>query len=321
MSGVYRDRLVFQAINIKILALQAGNFEIRIDRLILCRSNRGWGEFGMNKRRLTQIGAALLSNANLQGFFSGTIYKGKLKNVCVPGLNCYSCPGAVGACPIGAMQSVIGTAGFNFSFYVTGFIALIGVVFGRFICGWVCPFGLIQDLLYKLPGKKIKLKNAVDHVLKYLKYLILIFFVILLPMILLNQFGIGAPYFCQYICPAGTLEGGIPLILLNKSLRSTIGFLFAWKMTLLVLTIGAAVIIYRPFCRYICPLGALYSLFNRISFLGYAVDQDKCIACKGCAGRCKMNIEIYNNPNSSECIRCGDCIRACPQQAIKIKLM
>lgn len=203
----------------------------------------------MDKRRLTQIIATLITNANIKGFFQKNIYKGQFKKICVPGLNCYSCPGALGSCPIGSMQAVIGSYKYNISLYVAGFMSLMGIIFGRFICGWLCPFGLFQDLLHKIPSPKIKVNKRVNNVLKYLKYVILLVFVILLPMFLVDEFGMSPPYFCEYICPAGTLEGGLPLVLMNESLRSAVGFLFAWKMFILVTVIIVSIIIYRPFCR------------------------------------------------------------------------
>ena len=71
-------------------------------------------------RGLAQACAALLTNPHLPNLLQGQIYRGKGKTVCVPGLNCYSCPAATGACPIGAVQSVIGSSKFKFSYYVTG---------------------------------------------------------------------------------------------------------------------------------------------------------------------------------------------------------
>ncbi|WFD10237.1 4Fe-4S binding protein [Tepidibacter hydrothermalis] len=271
----------------------------------------------MDKRGLCQIIATIITNANINGFFEKNIYKGSIKKVCVPGLNCYSCPGAIGSCPIGSLQAVIGSMKYNVSLYITGFISLMGIIFGRFICGWLCPFGFFQDLLYKIPSKKIKVDERINNVLKYSKYVILLIFVILLPMFLVNEFGMSPPYFCEYICPVGTLEGGIPLVLLNRSLRETIGFLFGWKMFILLsITIGS-IFVYRPFCRYICPLGAFYGLFNPISFYKFKIDKNMCTNCNACIKKCKMNIEIPKNPNSMDCIRCGDCIEVCPTKAIK----
>lgn len=270
----------------------------------------------MDKRRITQIFATLASNANLNGFLNGNIYKGASKKICIPGLNCYSCPGAIGSCPIGSLQAVVGTIKYNFSFYVSGILLLFGVIFGRFICGWLCPFGFFQDLLHKIPTRKIKVSNKANNVFKYLKYVILLIFVIVLPLLLVNEFGTSPPYFCQYICPVGTLQGGIPLVLMNKSLRGAVGFLFMWKVFILITVIVGSILVYRLFCRYICPLGAFYSLFNKISFYRYKLEKDKCICCNACTSKCKLNIEVYKTPNSPECIRCGKCIKACPTKAI-----
>lgn len=268
------------------------------------------------KRHGIQILWALLTNSYLLGFAQGKIYRGKLKNLCVPGLNCYSCPGAVGACPIGALQAVIGNRNFKFAFYVAGFLMFVGALMGRFVCGWLCPFGLIQDLLHKIPfPKKIKTFPG-DRMLRKLKYVILAVFVILMPMFLVDMLGQGAPYFCKLICPAGTLEGGIPLVILNKSLRGAVGFLYVWKNVLLAAVIFLSVLIYRPFCKYLCPLGAVYSVFNPISVFRYRVDKEACIHCGACAKVCNMQVNPAENANHPECIRCGDCKKACPTKAI-----
>lgn len=268
------------------------------------------------RRHRIQILWALLTNSYLLGYVQGKIYKGKAKNLCVPGLNCYSCPGAVGSCPIGAMQAVIGSYNFKFAFYVAGFLLLVGAFMGRFVCGWLCPFGLIQDLLNKIPFPKKLRHFKGDKLLRKLKYVILIVFVILLPMFVVDVIGQGAPFFCKLICPAGMLEGGIPLVLLNASLRSAIGWLYAWKGVLLTITLFLSIIIYRPFCKYICPLGAIYSIFNPVSIFKYEVDKDKCTKCGACANVCSMQIDPVKNANHPECIRCGQCKKVCPTGAI-----
>ena len=262
---------------------------------------------------------AFITNSHVTGFVTGKIYTGKLKNACVPGLNCYSCPGAVGACPICSLQAVIGSWNFKMAYYVVGFLIFIGAMVGRLICGFLCPFGLIQDLLNKIPfPKKIRTFKG-DKLLRKLKYVIFAVFVILLPLFLVDIMGQGAPYFCKLICPAGTLEGGLPLVLLNKSMRSALGWLYIWKNVILVITIILSIMIYRPFCKYICPLGALYSVFNPVSLYKYRVDKDKCIKCGKCAKACKMDVDVTKAPDHTECIRCGMCVRACPTKAVSFR--
>jgi len=272
--------------------------------------------FKQNIRLWTQAGFTAITNGYYKGFAEGRIYTGSLKTVCLPGLNCYSCPGALGSCPIGSLQAVLASRNFSFSFYLTGFFMLIGAVLGRFVCGWLCPFGLIQDLLHKIPfGRKIKSVPG-DKYLRILKYGILLLFVILLPMFVLDIAGQGEPWFCKWICPSGTLFAGWPLSILNSGIRQTVGFLFAWKSMVLIGLIVLSIFVYRPFCKYLCPLGAIYGIFNPISFYKINIKKDKCTNCSACQNACKMNIDVRENPNSAECIRCGDCVKACDYQAI-----
>lgn len=268
------------------------------------------------KRTFIQLAAAVFANGYLSGFMKGRIFKGRSKMICVPMLNCYSCPGALGACPIGALQAVISDSNHKFSFYILGTLMLFGVLLGRFVCGFLCLFGFLQDLLYKIPIPKLNIPRAIDKPLRYVKYIVLIVIVLILPMTVKDEFGIGSPFYCKYLCPAGTLEGGIPLVLMRQSLQILIGDLFDWKMTILIVILILSIIIYRPFCKYICPLGAVYSLFNSISFYRLGIDKNKCVDCKLCEKSCLMNVQITKKINSPECIRCGKCIDICPQRAI-----
>lgn len=271
------------------------------------------------KRRIrlwVQLGVSALTNGYASGFVGGKIFTGPSKAYCVPGLNCYSCPGALGSCPIGALQAVLGSRDYRFAFYLTGFFMMIGAVLGRFVCGWLCPFGLVQDLLYKIPFVKKLKKLPGDRWLKWLKYVLLIGFVILLPLFVVDVIGQGSPGFCKYICPSGTLGAGIPLLLANPSLREAAGWLFAWKGLLLAVLIVLSILVYRPFCRYLCPLGAIYGIFNPIAFYQIRVDKEKCTSCGACRRACKLDIPVWKRPNSPECIRCGDCGKACSSGAL-----
>ena len=269
----------------------------------------------MERRRIIQIFSALLMNLHIGNFLTGKIYRGDLKNFCAPGLNCYSCPAATFACPIGALQAVGGSAAFKFSFYVAGLLLLTGIFFGRAICGFVCPFGFLQELLYKIPIKKLKLWQP----LIYVKYFVLIIFVLILPATVTNFAGVGAPTFCEYICPAGTLEAGLPLIAAHAEFRNILGELFTLKFSILILTIAGSMTIYRFFCKVICPLGALYGLLNRYSIYGLKFEEKLCINCGRCSKICKMNVAPNCQKNSAECINCGECEKVCPANALKMQ--
>lgn len=267
-------------------------------------------------RLWVQIGFTALTNGYAAGFAKGTIYRGKLKSLCLPGLNCYSCPGALGSCPIGSLQAVFGSRGQKIPFYVIGFLMFVGALAGRFVCGWLCPFGLVQDLLYKIPFVKKWKKLPGDRMLRWLKYVLLVLFVILLPLFAVDITGLGQPWFCKYVCPSGTLMGSVPLLLANQALRSVVGWLYAWKLFLLIGIILLSVAFYRPFCRYLCPLGAIYGFFNPIALYRFRVDTEKCTGCKACQRACPMDIPVWEKPNSMECIRCGKCLTACPENAL-----
>ena len=268
-------------------------------------------------RGFIQAGATLLTNIHLPNFAKGTLYQGSGKYVCVPGLNCYSCPGAAGACPVGAFQAVVGSSKFRFSYYITGILILFGVLLGRFICGFLCPFGWFQELLHKIPSPKFSTKKLKP--LRYLKYAVLLVMVVLLPLLAVNELGMGDPFFCKYLCPQGVLEGAIPLSLTNAGIRTALGKLFTWKACILLAVIVGSVVFYRPFCKWLCPLGAFYALLNKVSLFQMRVDPHKCVSCGACARACKMDVDITKTPNHAECIRCGMCMKACPTDAIQYK--
>ena len=268
-------------------------------------------------RKVTQAVSFAFSNGYVHGWTRGKIYTGPEKRFCLPGLNCYSCPGAVAACPVGALQAVLSSPGYRFSLYVLGFIGMCGMLLGRFVCGWLCPFGFIQELLHRIPLFR-KTRNLPGHrKLIYLKYAVLVLFVLILPAWVRGSAGTGEPWFCEYVCPAGTLLGGIPLLIANETLRSGIRWRFLLKTGILTAIVLLSVKAYRPFCKYLCPLGALYSLANPVSLYRLSVDTEKCTRCGRCHEVCGMDVKVWETPNSPECIRCGKCIAVCPRGAVE----
>lgn len=283
----------------------------------MVKAKRVKGEW---KRLTVQAAAFLLQNPMLHRFFLGKIGNGDTKAVCVPGLNCYSCPAAVGACPLGSLQNAM-NGGYKkpaFPFYVIGFLILFGLTLGRWVCGWLCPFGWVQDLVYRIPFF-VKIRTfRPERFLRYLKYAVLGVLVIGLP--LLSAFkGVLVPYFCKFLCPSGTLFGGVPLVLSNPAYRAQIGFYFWWKVGVCIAILLVSLLISRPFCRYLCPLGAIYGAFNRIALAHLAYEPEKCVACGRCETVCPMGIDPKRQFSSAECIRCGRCARACPKESLHVR--
>ena len=274
-----------------------------------------------------------LTNGYLKGFSTGVIYQGNMKHICVPTLNCYSCPAALYSCPIGAIQATIAGGGgldptaihtirerlvsiaSSTPFFVIGFLFIFGAIIGRASCGWMCPFGWFQDIINKIPSPKFKGPNF----FKYIKYLILIIFVLVLPAVMVDAYGGGEPTFCKFICPAGTLEAGIPLAWLNPDLRAQLGWLFSWKVILSAVFVILMVFFKRPFCRWACPLGATLSPFNKVSLFRLELDNNACIECGMCSKVCPIDLDVPREIDSLECIRCLECVKACPKSIIKVK--
>ncbi len=252
-----------------------------------------------------------------------SIYKGPLKVVCSPGLNCYSCPASTTYCPIGALQQLfagirlsIETGQFFMGFYVIGTMGVLGGFVGRMICGWACPFGLFQELLHKIPSPKF----GIWPFLRYVKYGLLVFMVILLPLFAIDEFGAGSTWFCKYVCPAGTLEAGLPMLMLRPSLQGNLGWLFLLKLSFLIFFIIWAVLASRPFCRTACPLGAFYALFSKVKMVKLTLDHARCTQCDACHDVCPMGVRFNESPNDMECISCLACTKACKLNAITLEI-
>ncbi|MBR1558824.1 MAG: 4Fe-4S binding protein [Clostridia bacterium] len=276
-----------------------------------------WADHRPTTRRLVQLYAALLYNANLKGFVEGRIFTGASKALCVPGFNCYSCPAAVGACPLGALQNALNASGHTAPWYVLGIITLYGLMLGRAICGWLCPLGLIQELLHRIPTPKIG-KSRVTRALTYVKYALLVVFVVAVPVWYGLSHGMALPAFCKYICPAGTLEGGVGLLSNPRNATSfyQLKLLFTRKFVVMLAVGLACVFCYRAFCRFLCPLGAIYGLFNRFALTGVKVDMGRCDGCGACVRHCPMDVRHVGD---RECISCGRCVGKCHRQAIALK--
>ncbi len=264
------------------------------------------------KRRLFQIGALLVSNSYVGSVFYSNIYQGWFKGVCIPFMNCYGCPLALVSCPIGTLQHyvIIGAI----PFFLIGFLGIIGLVVGRMTCGWLCPFGFVQEMLHKIKTPKLHPNRIFNHT-KYLS---------LIGLTILVAFFLGEPWFCK-LCPVGTLEAGIPIVLWNPggdifnqagSIVSRVGLLFYIKLLILFGFVSGAIFIHQPFCRYACPLGAIYSLFNKVSFFQIRLYHERCGFFHEYEEICPMEVNAQQRPNDKDCIRCLECTK-CKSLAFK----
>ena len=272
----------------------------------------GGGKKRAWQRKGIQLLSALLYNANLPGFASGRIYQGNGKGLCTPGLNCYSCPGATAACPLGSLQSALAQVPEKLPLYLLGFFLLIGLALGRLVCGFLCPFGLIQELLYAIPSPKLP-KSPWTRRLSWCKYGVLALLVLAIPLVSGLSSGLALPAFCKYICPAGTLEGALPLVILRPEYRPMLGWLFTWKVFLCFALLLLCIFAYRAFCRFLCPLGAIWSLFSRVALVGFRIDPNRCTHCNACTRHCLLDVAQVGD---RECIQCGACRDHCPVNAI-----
>jgi len=227
-----------------------------------------------------------------------------LMNIPIPVLNCYSVPSTTFACPIGTFQHflVIG----YFSFVTVGMLLLVGGLVGRWTCGWLCPFGFVQELIHLIPTRKFE----IPHWMRYIKYIVLIVFVVIMPLFVTSKdTGMTETWFCKLVCPAGTLGAGIPHVLMDDGLHDLIGIMYWWKIAFLLIVLVAALFTRRPFCTTICPLGGFLGLFNKISFLKLRFIEDRCYNCNLCVRDCPMGLDPRKDFDSPECIRCMNCVQ------------
>jgi len=226
----------------------------------------------------------------------------RLHNMCSPVFHCYACPWATFACPIGVIAQF--GALHAFSFVAVGTIVVFGALFGGFMCGWVCPFGFLQDLIAKIPTPKL----TVPMRWGYLRYVVLVVLVLAGPYWRgekpVNVAGVDVPLFICKVCPAGALEGAVPEVVKAAVKRTDIPWPSTLKIVILVLFLVAMFFVRRPWCTLFCPLGAIYGLFNRVSFFLLRFHDAKCVDCKNCRSMCQYGGRTEIRGSSASCNRC-----------------
>ena len=187
-------------------------------------------------------------------------------------------------------------------------VFLITLVWGRFFCGFICSFGAMQDLLNsigKLIPFKIKVPEKADKWLKLLKYALLAFVAVGVWGFSVTGDTVWSPW---------TVFG----VYSSFSGWSSLKYFLTLGGVFLLLIIIGSLFIERFFCRYLCPLGALFSLVSRFRIYSLKRKPDKCGNCKLCTSKCSMGIPLYKyeKVRSGECINCMKCTSVCPNENI-----
>ncbi len=211
----------------------------------------------------------------------------------VPFMSCTSCP--IRVCP-----------GVWLLPWAIGFIVISGLIGGRVFCGWGCPMGTLQDLLGRIPklrALRLPRFGRADRWLKGVKYVMLA--VAVAAFYVLNErFAIPVRGQANWSLDA------VRVSWLTYDLPSQI------RVVLIVGGVVLALVLTRAWCRYLCPLGALLTLGNRISFLRLGREKAKCRDCEKYPRECRT----YTTPGTADCVVCGDCITGCPARAVGFKV-
>jgi polyferredoxin len=236
-------------------------------------------------------------------------------------------------------------------------ILLFASLTGRFACGWICPFGFVQDILSSIPSKKSRISPRTHRSLTRLKYAVL-FLTILVSFGLFSisvidpekgtgyreAFGIFSEGPFNSLSPASTAFALIPQ-LPQRWLKISENFdfsklstlqgmqeflgtfftpLFGLRLGILLAVMIGSVYVARFWCRYICPQGAFLALFSRFSLIGIRREPAKCTRCRKCIQVCPMSVDLldawWEKISEPECITCLDCINSCEFEALRVKL-
>jgi len=277
-----------------------------------------------------------------------------MTHIIYPSIHCYACPLSVYICPVGVFQNF--TKATTFPFYLLGWVVVYGVAAGRAICGWICPFGLLNDILAPINRVK-KPKPSLQKLL--VSFFLVALFLSAFPLDLRLAIGVFAvaaftlfalndlslikyfiltltlvlaflfadTIFCKS-CAVATAEASIPYFFLGLAGKAPIdvrlSLPFLVHLGTLALAVCGIIVVRRFWCRYLCPMGAMLGLLNRTSLITLKRDETACNKGKcssECIKVCSMGVKRIGRLkviDSGDCIRCGDCVDACPNTALRL---
>jgi len=261
-----------------------------------------------SRRRVVQTVSLIALNTNLVAVLS-------LRRFCLPIMNCEACTFAWLGCPVGMMSRSI--AFLQVPWLVIGGVLLVGAVMGRFLCGWVCPMGFLQDLLYKIRGPKFRLPAFTS----WFKYAFLLVTVVGVAYFV-QDYENSKLFFCRY-CPTSAIQVMGPNLLGGGVALDSF---FVLKVSVLALVVVLAIAHHRSFCKVMCPVGAMVALTNRFSLFSIRLKKDQCIECRKCDRSCPMDVPVSQSKEHGkpvnrklECIGCLSCEESCPTGAIETR--
>ncbi len=231
---------------------------------------------------------------------------------------------------------------------VLGVLMLIGLIFGRAMCGWACPIGFIQDLITKIRTRlhlsPKEMSQEKHERLTTLKYAILFLFLLLALSIGVSSLGhheAGEIYKSQFsdfplieagstpceTCPGPIIGNFMPDDVIAHGLEGTFVLTAeaVLRLSIFFVFVIGVMMMGRFYCKYLCPSGAMISFFNKGSLLSISKDQDKCTKCNLCVTVCPMRVKRLKDEDvdyeirDRECTFCLDCIDACPEKALSLK--
>ena len=192
----------------------------------------------------------------------------------------------------------------------------ITVLIGRFFCGWMCAFGAMGDFIYMLSSKlfkrRFKISEKTDSVLKFTKYILLAFLITVVWSMGVTTFSTSNPWDVFGMLLTFGKIPDISYVFLN----------LAPALFIFLFIVVASFFVERFFCRYLCPLGAIFSIVSKPRITSILKPKTKCGNCRICTKSCPMGIALYkkNFSKTGECINCFKCVSVCPRKNVSLSV-